>query len=50
MTFILDSLLNSDVVFYSVFTVIAGGLSYSFASSYFNPQVEKVDKNVQTDS
>ncbi len=29
MTFILDSLLNSDVVFYSVFTVIAGGLSYS---------------------
>lgn len=42
---------NSDaVIFYSIFTGVAGALGYSFVSSYFNNAfASKVDKGTQTD-
>jgi hypothetical protein len=46
MTFIINSLLNQDVITYAIFTGVTGALGYSFISSYFN--TVKVDTGVQT--
>jgi hypothetical protein len=46
----IDSLINNDVVFYSIFIGIAGTLSYSFVSSTLNSVYQdKVEKGIQTD-
>lgn len=51
MTFMIDSLINNDVVFYSIFTGITGAISYSLISSIFNSVYRnKVEKGVQTDA
>lgn len=53
MTFIIDSLINNDVVFYSIFTGVTGAISYSLVSSIFNsvwPSKEYTDTGIQTDA
>jgi hypothetical protein len=43
-----DSLLNNDLVFYSLFAGTAGFMGYKFVTSYWNSFY--VDKGVQTDA